>query len=403
MNNRKKYLSIFSIALIFRIAMYLIAALIMAFKITDGTLTLAIFLNNWCRWDTNHYIKIATKGYSGAVEICDACQSAALAKGLSLDTMQNGQHLFLVFFPLFPIALRIFHLIFSDIRMAGLVLSTLAYAVGCIYLYRLVLLDYSEKVAVGSVILLSLFPYSFFFGGIMTESLFFLISAAMLYYVRSHKWWKAIFFGCLATMCRMQGVLLAIPAGLELLCIYRPWDMVRTKNFGKLKEMITRGLSLCLMFAGTGVYLLINWFVEGYPFTFLIYQDSHWHNGACLPTKTLSYVFRYAFSTDYNLQTRLSLWIPQALLAIASVALLLYGIKKLRAFYMGYGIAYVLLTFSVKWLISAGRYLCCCIPLFIVLAIAAEKRKWVMPALVLLFTMLQTIYLTAYFNGMQIL
>ena len=237
----------------------------------------------------------------------------------------------------------------------------------------------------------------------MTEGLFFFVSAAMLYYIRKHHWKKVIILGCLSTMVRLQGVLLIIPAGLELLCIYKPLDMIRRKDFSKLKELIRRSLSLCLMFIGVGVYLFINWRVEGYPFSFMIYQDAHWNNGACLPTKTLSYIFHYAFSTDYNIQTRTALWIPQAVLFLFAVTALIYGFKKLKTFHTGYAIAYVLLTFSVKWLISAGRYLTCCIPLFIVLAIAAERRKWLMPVLISVFSILLTIYYTGYFNGMQIM
>ena len=403
MNNKQKYTYIFFAAIGFRIIMYLIAALIMAFKIKDTTFTLETFLSNWCRWDANHYMNIATNGYRGAVEFCDTCRQAALAKGLSPDSMQNGQHLFLVFFPLYPFLLGFFNLIFTDIRIAGLVLSTLAYAAGCVNMYRLVKLDYSDEVARNSVILLSLFPFGFFFGGIMTESLFFFISASMLYCIRNHDWKKVILWGCLATMVRLQGVLLIIPAGLELLCFYKPWDAIRNRHFSKLKEFLSRGLSLCLMFIGVGVYLFINWQVEGNPFAFMIYQNSHWHQGAGSPIETLSYIFRYAFSTDYNLQTRFSLWIPQAMLAVFSVGILIYGIKKLKLFHAGYAIAYVLLTYSATWLISAGRYLSCCIPLFIALAITTERKKWLMPVFISAFSMLLIIYYTGYFNGMQIM
>ena len=403
MNNKRKYTFIFFMAIGFRIAMYLIAALIIAFKITDSTLTLDNFLSNWCRWDANHYINIATNGYRGAVEFCDTCRKAALEKGLSPNVMQNGQHLFLVFFPLYPFLLGFFNLIFADIRIAGLILSTVSYAGGCVYMYRLVRLDYSEEIATNSVLLLSLFPFSFFFGGIMTEGLFFLVSTAMLYYIRKHDWKKAIILGCLATMVRLQGVLLIVPAGLELLCIYKPWDMIRRKDFSKLKELIRHSLSLCLMFIGVGVYLFINWRVEGYPFSFMIYQKAHWGQGACLPTQTLSYLFNNAFSANYNLQTRIALWIPQILLFAFCVGALTYGIKKLKAFHMGYAVSYVLLIYSATWLLSAGRYLTCCIPLFIVLAIAAERRKWLMPVLISVFSILLTIYYAGYFNGMQIM
>lgn len=379
------YLQIFLTALAFRIFMYLVSALVMAFQAGEGaSLGLEEFLAGWCKWDANHYINIATNGYTGAIE--------------------DGQHLFLVFFPLYPYLMSFLHLIFSDIRFVGMLISTLAYAGGCVYMYRLVRLDYSEKTAWNSIILLSLFPFSFFFGGIMTEGVFFLISAAMLYYIRDHKWWIAIGFGILATMTRMQGVLLAVPAAIELLILYDPIKMVKTRDFSNLKYLLGRGFSFLLMFLGTAFYMLINWKVEGDPLRFLYYQKNHWSQGACLPTKTISYLFDYAFfSDDYDLRTRISLWIPQAVLFIISIVILLYGIRKIRALYMGYAIAYVCMTFSATWLLSAGRYLSCCIPLFLILGIAGERKKWVTPVLALVFAMIQMVYLTGFMNYMQIM
>ena len=70
---------------------------------------------------------------------------------------------------------------------------------------------------------------------------------------------------------------------------------------------------------------------------------------------------------------------------------------------MGYAAAYVLMTFSATWLLSAGRYLSCCIPLFLILGAAGEKRKWVVPVLAAASAMLQIIYLTGFMNNMQIM
>lgn len=248
-------LQIFLAALAFRFFMYLISALILAFQAGEGAaFGWEYFLTCWCKWDANHYINIAEHGYAGAVE--------------------DGKHLFLVFFPLYPYLMSFLHLIFSDIRFVGMLISTMAYAGGCVYMYRLIRLDYSERTAWNSIILLSLFPFSFFYGGIMTEGVFLLISAAMLYYIRQHKWWTAVGFGILATMTRMQGVLLAVPAAVELLILYDPVQMVRKRDFSKLKSLLGRGCSFFLMFLGTAFYMLINWRMEGDPFRFLYYQKN---------------------------------------------------------------------------------------------------------------------------------
>lgn len=402
-NEKQKCVFIFLAAIIFRIMIYLVSALIMAFGTTEVSLSLDTFLSNWCKWDANHYIKIATLGYEGAVEFCETCRNAKLATGVSSEYMEGGQHLMLVFFPLYSFVLRLLHVCISDIRVAGMLLSTIAYAGGCVNMYRLVKLDYSEKAAINSIILVSLFPFGFFFGGIMTEGLFFFLSASMLYYIRKHQWWKVIVFGVFATMTRMQGALLIVPALVELFMLYRPYEAVKTRNFSNIAELIKKGCSLFLMFIGTGIYLFINWYVEGYPFTFMIYQKSHWYQGACLPTYTLSYIFKNAFTDTYNLQLRVSLWIPQALLFVFAVIVLLYGAKKLRAYLMSYGIVYVLLTYSATWLLSAGRYISCGIPIFVGLALLTEKREWVKDALIVVFAMLQIVYLFGYFNNMQIM
>jgi hypothetical protein len=135
----------------------------------------------------------------------------------------------------------------------------------------------------------------------------------------------------------------------------------------------------------------------------MIYQKAHWHQGACLPTYTLSYIFKNAFSDTYSLQLRVSLWMPQALIFIFSVGILLYGAKKLRAYLMSYAIVYVLLTYSATWLLSAGRYMSCGIPIFIGLALLSEKKEWIKDVLIVVFAMLQIVYLFGYFNNMQIM
>lgn len=402
-NLKQKYVLIFFGTITYRILIYGVSALIMAFRTTEVALSLDTFLANWCKWDANHYIKIATLGYQGAVEFCETCRNAKLATGISPEYMESGQHLMLVFFPFYSFVLRLMHLCISDIRIAGMLVSTIAYAGGCVNIYRLVKLDYSEKAAINSIILVSLFPFGFFFGGIMTEGLFLFLSASMLYYIRKHEWWKVILFGIFATMTRMQGALLIVPAVVELLMLYPPYEAIKTRNFSNIKDLVKKGCSLLFMFIGTGIYLFINWYVEGYPFTFMIYQKAHWHQGACLPTYTLSYIFKNAFSDTYSLQLRVSLWMPQALIFIFSVGILLYGIKKLRAYLMSYAIVYVLLTYSATWLLSAGRYMSCGIPIFIGLALLSEKKEWIKDVLIVVFAMLQIVYLFGYFNNMQIM
>jgi len=118
---------------------------------------------------------------------------------------------------------------------------------------------------------------------------------------------------------------------------------------------------------------------------------------------TLDVFLSYWCKWDTNHYINIYLWIPQLVLAVVSVLILIYGIKKLRAFHMGYGISYVILTCSATWLLSSGRYLSCCIPLFIVLAIATEKRKWLLPIFLIISSILLIFFYLGYFKNMQVL
>lgn len=80
---RRTDIRIIASAVGIRLAVYLfsVCILIMFGQYTQP-LTFSDFLNAWSRWDSPHYINIARYGYSGAVE--------------------DGKHLFLVFYPLLP-------------------------------------------------------------------------------------------------------------------------------------------------------------------------------------------------------------------------------------------------------------------------------------------------------------
>ena len=108
------------------------------------------------------YINLAEQGYDGYVE--------------------NGQHLFLVFYPAYVWLLRAARVLIPHTLLAGMLLSSLCYAGGCCFVYRLARLFYPHAVARDGVLFLSLFPFSFFFGAAMTEGLFLLSTGAAVYY-----------------------------------------------------------------------------------------------------------------------------------------------------------------------------------------------------------------------------
>ena len=334
---------VFLAALLFRLVIFVLVGLFTCLVLYPGSGADAA-LWTWKRWDALHYVNLAELGYSGYIE--------------------DGKHLFLVFFPLYPWLMRLVSTLTGNTMAAGLLISFLTYSGGCVYLYKLAAWELGKGAARRTVFFLSIFPYAFFFGGIMTEGLFFLTTAASLWYIRRHRWWLAGLFGVLAAMTRMHGILLVGAAAAEL---------VESRGHFDWKEIMRRLPALLLPVLGTLVYLALNWQVGGDPFAFTVMQE-HWSQGYCWISDTLWYVLQNALSYPSQ-AVRYQLWIPTIVMFPVFFALLLYARKRFRSMYVLYGFVYLVLNYSLSWLLSAGRYLSCALPFFLFAAALTEGRR----------------------------
>jgi hypothetical protein len=150
-------------------------------------------LQPWRNWDGHWFTLVATRGYS-------------------LDKATTA------FFPLYPLLLHWVSWFLDDrIELAGVLISNLTFLGALIVFYRLVALDFSAAVARRTLVCLALFPVSFYFNAVYSESLFLLLAVGCFYAARRDRWWLAGVLGCLAALTRSHGVLLAIPLGLLFL------------------------------------------------------------------------------------------------------------------------------------------------------------------------------------------
>lgn len=292
--SRRELLHVFSAALLFRLTVFLAVAALACLVLYPGT-GLSWATDIWKKWDAWHYVGLAELGYTGYWE--------------------DGRPLFLVFFPLYPWLVRLVcPLTGHNTMAAGLMVSFLCYSAGCVYLYRLAAWELGKGAARRTVLFLSLFPYAFFFGGVMTEGLFLLTTAAALWHIRRHRWWRAGMWGVLAAMTRMHGLLLIGAAGAELV-----------ESLGKFdgRAILRRLPAVLLPAAGSLVYLGLNAAVAGAPFAFTVMQE-HWSQGLCWISDTLWYVLQNALSY-YDEAIRIQIWIPTLLLFAAFFPLLWYA------------------------------------------------------------------------------
>lgn len=125
------------------------------------------------------------------------------------------------FFPLYPgilnFATKIFGLNTSGTYFAGIAVSLVAFYFALQGLYKLVKLDYSEKTARLALTFLLLFPTSFYFAAVYTESLFLFFLVWSVYFLRTGKVLLALVFGTLLTATRFVGILIVPVFLVELL------------------------------------------------------------------------------------------------------------------------------------------------------------------------------------------
>lgn len=331
----------------------------------------------WVRWDATHYVNLSRLGYAGYLE--------------------DGTPLFLVFFPLYAWLLRAVGLLIRSPAAAGVLISSLCYAFGCRRLYAFTAESYGKPAAQRSVLFLSVFPFAFFFGGVMTEGLFFLTTVSALYELRRRRWLTAGIWGALAAMTRMQGVLLIVAAVAELLAAEQPLAWSRQDWRERCGKLLSRLPLLLLPLLGTGVYLFLNYRVTGNAFAFLEMQK-HWYQGLYPVSGTLQYVFREAVNSAGE-AIAWQTWWPQLILFPLFLATLALSHRRVCSAELCYGFAYLVISYSLSWLLSGGRYLSCDVPVFLCLGVLTEKKPALTLLLTLAMSLLFVVYLRAYLSG----
>lgn len=362
----------------------LLAGMVAAMLLSDGALTWERAFQQLQRWDAAHYIRLIEEGYQGYTE--------------------NGQHLFLVFFPGYVWAARLLRLVISSTALAGTVLSCLCYGGACCYLYRLAGEAYNGRVAWDALLYMSLFPFSFFSGLVMTEGLFLLATTGACWYAWRGKWLAFGLFGALAALTRMTGLLVIVVGVIRLLEAYRPLEPPVGKSLGRCWKPLLLRLPLTLLpAAGTLLYLLLNLWVDGDPFAFASHQE-HWHQGYLWISQVVEYIGRY-LGDNLGSSYGWAVWAPALALFVVGLALLYWAAlrKGHPAGLLAYGFCFFVATYSLSWLLSAGRYLSTCFVLFLFLAKLTQRRPALRAALLGGEGVLLGVYLCAFLAGAQVM
>lgn len=295
-----------------------------------------------------------------------------------LSIVQNGyQPLTYFFFPFYPILTKLVSVILGStlprLLVSGVLVSLVSLALGLFGLYKLIKIDFKENIAKISLILILIFPTSFYFGTTYTESLFFALTVWFFIFARDKNYLAAGAVSGLATATRVVGIILPICLLTEML--------INKENIFKLKNII----SLIFSVSGAAIYMLYlknatGSFLEFFN-TVSIFGEQRESAFIFLPQVFYRYIFKILPSLNTGfLPVIFSTWLEfvSALIFLILSVLAFFKIRLSYAIYLSLG--YIIPTFSGSFS-SLPRYVLILFPAFILIAQLLSKKK---PLLVVL-------------------
>jgi Gpi18-like mannosyltransferase len=309
------------------------------------------------RWDGNSYTFIASHGY----------------------VTSGPEKNFIVFPPLYPIAIKLVAWTGIDPTIAGFLISNVFFILGMLILYKLIESDWSKKTAVLTIFLLSIFPTTHFFSVAYPESLFVLLFALSFYCATKNKFYLAALTGGLAAITRPFGLIIFPSIILFML-------KKRELNF---KNLIISGLVFSVPVA---YYLYLNYSIYGSPLAFTELLRKNWQKGFDFPWKGIISSWKRGILTKNSFSYKYIVGYAEAIASTIAWVLTVTGIKKwgIKSPYLLYMFLGTIFFTSTGFILSAPRYLLSIPPLFILFAELISNKKyllffWVPVSLALLF------------------
>ena len=296
-------------------------------------------LGVWQRLDVLYYLEIAICGYDA----------------------DNGT---VVFPPVYPLLIRwVGAALGGQYLVAALLISSVACVGVLVLVYRIAALYFDASTARRAVVYQVFFPTAYVLVAPYAESLTLWFTLLAFLWARRDRWWLAGIAAFLATLTRLQAVVLIIP----LTYIY-------VRRFG-LSKGLQRPESIALAAAPAAVLgysLYLAW--RGLPSVQSGFAQQ-WHSVLAVPGTDLLIALRALLAGELNFQRALSLGLAILFLILTGVAF-----RRLPTEYGLYMVSMLLYTLSRhdlagRTLLSVSRHVLVLFPGFVLLA-AAARRPW---------------------------
>lgn len=298
------------------------------------------FINNWVRWDGPHYVDIAKNWYQ--------------TTGDPLN--------FIVFYPLYPILIRIFGFIFNDLNFSSIFLSTLLAFLVSVLLYKVALFDLKKKEALLSVWFLNIFPTSYFLQASYTESLFLSTSLFCIFLFRQKKPYAAGIFGFLSALSRINGLLLIPYFAAEKFIVDNKLSNPFKFFWGKFEHLV---IASSITIQGFFIYLIINFLIFGEYFYFTKPLSEHWFKKFEWPWQGVKNIYNFA---TFQKGEYFYLFWGELIAIFFTLGVAIYVFFKIRKSYGIYMLFNLGLFTSTSFIMSTPRYIVILFPIYLALA-----------------------------------
>ena len=330
-----RFYIIFTLLVIIRLLIVLVIPLTsLHFKEYDK---FNFYLYSWNRWDAPHYIYLSENWY----------------------TNFGDESNFIVFPPLFPVVIKLLNYIFNQSIFSAMIVSNISYLISLLIIYKLLKKDFSENTAFGVIILMSVFPTSYFFSSPYAESLFLLFVSSSFLLFRKGRYLEAGIFGGLSYLTRHFGLLI-LPGYLLFL-------LLKTKK-GRLKNIVL--LAMPYVFA-ISLYLLLNYVLFSDPLKFFKILKNHWYKDFEFPWVGIINSFKRGF-VPFS-QDSIFIGLSEAFASIILWLFIPLSFVKLPIYYWVYYLLGTISATSTGFLLSTPRYILSIFPFFLILSLIVKN------------------------------
>jgi hypothetical protein len=332
------------------------------------------FWDAFMRHDSGWYFDIAHQGYDATNAVLGGRSNIAFA-------------------PVYPLLMRYVGRLFGrapgDVYLGGILVSWLSFVAAMVILYRLAALDLPRRRAERAVLLTAIFPFSFFFGAVYTESTFLLFTLLAFYGFRTRHWALGGIAGAIAGATRVTGILMW-PA--------LAWIAWRAAMPTK-QDRLAASAALAVATLGFVGYCAYIYSLSGQPLlwaTALTRWGSGYHPGGAPWAAPLDLVRRllthpYAFLASEPMAPYDTLY---GVTALAFAAAIPFVWRKLGMAYALFMVVNLYVPLSSGTFEGLGRYCSVLFPAFIWLA--SIRSRFVYTSLVVGFALFYTLGLALF-------